>query len=214
MHIRPADLDSVKDDLYIVLLDYREMKLERVNFAVTLRGLTDTLRRYHIRVPSSLMLMTKVIIMVMDIGTRLDPTFNFDQRIRPYLIEIATQQRLSPDNLTGAVRSFMGAAESLLAIPGNVNKALNTLSEGTVTIELENHDLAEIVNVVDRTSDKIIVALVVAAVVVGSSLILRVADLPIPEFVSLLATLGYIVAVIIGFYAIYSALRHGRTFQR
>ncbi|HQD27034.1 MULTISPECIES: AarF/ABC1/UbiB kinase family protein [Methanoculleus] len=214
VHIRPADLDSVKDDLYIVLLDYREMKLERVNFAVTLRGLTDTLRRYHIRVPSSLMLMTKVIIMVMDIGTRLDPTFNFDQRIRPYLIEIATQQRLSPDNLTGAVRSFMGAAESLLAIPGNVNKALNTLSEGTVTIELENHDLAEIVNVVDRTSDKIIVALVVAAVVVGSSLILRVADLPIPEFVSLLATLGYIVAVIIGFYAIYSALRHGRTFQR
>ncbi|MCK9307505.1 MAG: AarF/UbiB family protein [Methanoculleus sp.] len=214
VHISPADLDAVKDDLYLVLLDYREMKLERVNFAVAIRGMTDTLRRYHIRVPSTLMLMMKVIVMVMDIGTRLDPQFNFDQQIRPYLIEIAAQQRLSPDNVTGAVRSLVDAAEGLLAIPGNVNETLKTLSEGTVTIELEHHDLNEIVGVIDRTSDKIIVGLVVAAVVVGSSLILRIADLPVPGYVSTLAVLGYVFAVIVGFYAVFSALRHGRTFKR
>ena len=213
VHISPADLDAVKDDLYLVLLDYREMKLERVNFAVAIRGMTDTLRRYHIRVPSTLMLMMKVIVMVMDIGTRLDPHFNFDQQIRPYLIEIAAQQRLSPDNVTGAVRSLVNAAEGLLAIPGNVNETLKTLSEGTVTIELENRDLTEIVGVIDRTSNKIIVGLVVAAVVVGSSLILRIADLPVPGYVSTLAVLGYVFAVIVGFYAVYSALRHGRMFK-
>ncbi len=214
VHISPADLDAVKDDLYLVLLDYREMKLERVNFAVAIRGLTDTLRRYRIRVPSTLMLMMKVIVMVMDVGTRLDPSFNFDQQIRPYLIEIAAQQRLSPDNVTGAVRSLIGAAEGLLAIPANVNETLKTLSEGTVTIELENRDLEEIVAVIDRTSDKIIVGLVVAAIVVGSSLILRVADLPVPGYVSTLATLGYVFAVIVGFYAVYNALRHGRSLRR
>nr|WP_303715045.1 AarF/UbiB family protein [Methanoculleus marisnigri] len=214
VHISPADLDAVKDDLYLVLLDYREMKLERVNFAVAIRGLTDTLRRYHIRVPSTLMLMMKVIVMVMDIGTRLDPQFNFDQQIRPYLIEIAAQQRLSPDNVTGAVRSLVNAAEGLLAIPGNVNETLKTLSEGTVTIELENRDLNEIVDVIDRTSDKIIVGLVVAAVVVGSSLILRIADLPVPGYVTILATAGYVVAVIVGFYAVYSALRYSRGLRR
>ncbi|MFY1644383.1 ABC1 kinase family protein, partial [Methanoculleus bourgensis] len=52
VHISPADLDSVKDDLYLVLLDYREMRLEQVNFAIAIRGLTDILWRYHIRVPS------------------------------------------------------------------------------------------------------------------------------------------------------------------
>lgn len=211
--VNPAVLDAVKDDLYVVLLDYREMKIERVNLATAIRGLTDTLRRYHIRVPPTLMIMMKVIVMVMDIGTRLDPTFNFDQRIRPYLMEIATAQRLSPDNLAGALRSFLGAAEGLLAIPGNVNETLKTLSEGTVTIELENRDLAEIVGVVDRTGDKVIVGVVVGAIVVGSSLILRIAELPIPGYISVLATLGYVVAVIVGFYAVYSALRHGRSFR-
>ena len=214
VHISPADLDSVKDDLYLVLLDYREMRLERMNFAVAIRGLTDTLRRYHIRVPSNLMLMMKVVVMVMDIGTRLDPSFNFDQRVRPYLIEIAARQRLSPDIVGDAVRSLAGAAEGLIAIPENVNAALKSLSEGTVTIELEKTDLEKIVGVIDRTSDKVIVGLVVAAIVVGSSLVLRVADLPIPRYVTTLAVVGYVFAVLIGFYAIYNILRHGRAIRR
>jgi len=214
VHIDPADLDAVKDDLYLVLLDYREMRLEQVNFAVAIRGLTDTLRRYHIRVPPALMLMMKVIVMVMDVGTRLDPTFNFDQRIRPYLTGIAAQQRLSPETMANAVRSLAGAAEGLLAIPANVNETLKTLSEGTVTIELEDTDLGKIVGVIDRTSDKIIVGLVVAAIVVGSSLVLRVADLPVPGYVTTLAALGYVFAVLVGFYAVYNVLRHGRALQR
>ncbi|MDD4568133.1 MAG: AarF/UbiB family protein, partial [Methanoculleus chikugoensis] len=214
VRIDPAVLDAVKDDLYVVLLDYRETKIEQVNFGTAIRGLTETLRRYRIRVPSTLMIMMKVIVMVMDIGTRLDPSFNFDRRIRPYLLDIAAAQRLSPDNVTGAVQSIIGAAEGLLALPGNVNETLKTLSEGTVKLELEDHDLDEIVGVIDRTSDKIIVGVVVAAVVVGSSLVLRVADIPVPGYVSVLATLGYVFAVIVGFYAVYSVLRHSRGLRR
>jgi len=214
VQISPEVLDDVKDDLYVVLLDYRETRIEQVNFATAIRGLTDTLRRYHIRVPSSLMIMMKVIMMVMDIGILLDPSFNFDRQIRPFLVNIAAQQRLSLDNVTDAVHALVSAAEGLLAIPGNVNDTLKTLSEGTVTIKLEDHDLNDIVNVIDRTSDKIIVAVVVGAIVVGSSLILRMGEIPIPGYVSLLATLGYVVAVIVGFYAVYSTLRHGRSFRR
>ena len=214
VHISPADLDSVKDDLYLVLLDYREMRLERVNFAIAIRGLTDILRRYHIRVPSNLMLMMKVVVMVIDIGIRLDPSFNFDQRIRPYLARIIAQQRFSPETMAKTVWSLAGAAEGLLAIPGNVNETLKTLSEGAVTIELEDSDLAKIVGVIDRTSDKLIVGLVVAAIVVGSSLVLRVADLPIPRYVTTLAVVGYVFAVLVGFYAVYNILRHGRVIRR
>ena len=214
VEINPKILDALKDDLYVVLLDYRETKIEQVNFGTTVQNLTDALRRYHIRVPSTLMLMMKVIVMVLDIGTRLDPSFNFEQKLRPHLMEIAAQQRLSSDNVTGAVRSLVGAAENLLAIPGNVNETLKTLSEGTVTIELESRDLTAIVGVIDRTSDKIIIGLVIAAIVVGSSLILRVADLPIPGYVSILATVGYVLAVILGFYAVYDAIRHSRTLRK
>ncbi len=212
--ISPTDLEAVKDDLYLALLDYQEMRLEQVNFAVAIRGLTDILRRYRIKVPSSLMLMMKVIVMVMDIGIRLDPSFNFDQRVRPYLTRIVAQQRFSPETVADTVRSLAGAAGGLLAIPGNVNETLKTISEGAVAIELEGADLEKIVGIIDRTSDKIVVGLVVAAIVVGSSLVLQVAVLPIPGYVTALAVAGYIFAVLVGFYAIYDILRHGRVLRR
>jgi ubiquinone biosynthesis protein len=144
----------------------------------------------------------------------LDPTFNFDRKIRPYLVRIMTQQRSSPQAIAGTVRSFVDAAEGLLAIPGNVNDTLKALSEGTITIELEETDLAKIVGVVDRTSDKLIVGLVVAAIVVGSSLILRATDFPIPGYVATLAVVGYIFAVLVGFYAVYDILVRGRISRR
>ncbi len=202
-----AALGGLGDDLYLMLLDYRETKLKRVNFAFAIRGLTDTLRRYHIRVPSSLMLIMKVIVMVMDLGVRLDPDFNFDRRIRPYLTDIAARQRFSMETLAGA-------ADGLLALPGNVNEALRTLSEGTIKFEIDDRDLRQITGIVDRTSDKLLVGLVVAAIVVGSSLVIGVADVPIPESISVVATLGYVVAVLIGFYAVYDAFRHRRTLKQ
>jgi len=214
VRIRREDVDDVKDDLYLTLLDYRETRLKRVNFAFAIRGLTDTLRRYHIQVPSNLMLIMKVIVMVMDVGVRLDPDFNFDRRIRPYLTDIAARQRFSTETLEGAVRSLAGAAGGLLALPGYVNEALRTVSEGTIKFEIEDRDLNAIAGIVDRTSDKILVGLVVAAIVVGSSLVLGVADVPIPESISVLATFGYVIAVLIGFYAVYDAFRHRRALKR
>ena len=214
VRIRREDIDDVKDDLYLTLLDYRETKLKQVNFAFAIRGLTDTLRRYHIRVPSNLMLIMKVIVMVMDVGVRLDPDFNFDRRLRPYLTDITARQRFSAETLEGAVRSLAGAAGGLLALPGYVNEALRTVSEGTIKFEIEDRDLNAIAGIVDRTSDKILVGLVVAAIVVGSSLVLGVAEVQIPESISVLATFGYVIAVLIGFYAVYDAFRHRRALKR
>lgn len=214
VHIDPDDLDSVKDDLYLILLDYQEIQIGRVNLAASIKGLTDTLRRYHIRVPSNLMLIMKVVIMVMDIGNNLDPTFNFDKRVRPYLSRIIAQKRFSHEAITDVAQSFADAAEGLLTIPGNVNDALKTLSDGTVTIELEDTDLVELIGVVDRTSDKLIVGLVVASIVVGSSFILRVSDLPIPGYVIVVAIAGYMFAVLVGFYSVYDILKRSRFFWR
>ncbi len=163
--------------------------------------------------PANLMLMVKVIIMVSDIGTELDPSFNFDRQIRPYIAEISAQQRFSVETLVDTAQAVRDAAESLIAMPHNVNETLRSISEGAVSIEIEKNSLQRIVGSLDRTSDKIVIGLVTAAIVVGSSLVLRVVDVQLPRYVSVLATIGYVGAVIVGFYAIYNVVVHGRRLQ-
>jgi ubiquinone biosynthesis protein len=207
--IKPAVLDNVKDDLYLVLVDYRDMQIQRFNFGMALIGLTDTLRRYRIRVPPTLMLMLKVIVMVLDVGTTLDPTFNFDKQIRPYLTEIAAQERLSPRKVLDAGHAVVDAIENLVGLPRTISDTLRNVSDGSISLELEKNTLTQLQETLDHVTDKILVGLIVAAIVVGSSLVLRVSDVTLPNYITWLAIVGYAVAVVVGFYAIYHAIVYG-----
>jgi ubiquinone biosynthesis protein len=209
VNVRPEDVESVKDDLYLALLDWQTTKLEEVHFGTALEGVADTLRRYHIEVPATLMLMLKVISMVMDIGTKLEPSFRFDVKIRPYLTGLVAQSQYSLQNVADAARSARNSAENLLALPQYVNRALRMISDGTISLQLDRSNIMEIERTLDRTVDKILVGVMVAAIVVGSSLILRLTNVQVPQYILTLAALGYVIAVIVGIYAIVSAIFHG-----
>ncbi len=214
VHIRPEDLDNVEDELYVVLLDYQDAQIGQFDFGQALIGLTDTLRRYRIRVPPSLMLMMKVIIMVLDVGTELDPTFNFDKHVRPHIAEIAARERFSPKKVLDAGRAVTDAIESLVTLPRSIAETLQNVTEGSIALEMEKNTLNQIQLMFDHVTDKILVGLIVAAIVVGSSLVLRVSDVTLPNYIAWLAIVGYTVAVLVGFYAIYHAIVYepgGRT---
>ncbi|MCX6687082.1 MAG: AarF/ABC1/UbiB kinase family protein, partial [Methanoregula sp.] len=55
-------------------------------------------------------------------------------------------------------------------------------------------------------SDKVMIGLVVAAVVVGSSIVLIPKSFTLPDQVYWLAIFGYTAAVLVGFYAIYHVI--------
>jgi ubiquinone biosynthesis protein len=91
-------------------------------------------------------------------------------------------------------------------MPRNLNLMLRRLSTGTVRIELVATDLQKLQMALDRASDKIMIGLVVAALVVGSSLVLLASPLNLPNEVMWIAILGYTAAVLCGFYAIYHVI--------
>jgi len=94
----------------------------------------------------------------------------------------------------------------MLEMPRVINKTLRQLSTGTIKIDIVDSDILRLQQSLDRTSDKILIGLIVAGVVVGSSLVITVADVRIPDFVFYLAALAYVVAIIIGLYTIYHVI--------
>ena len=51
------------------------------------------MRRYNLKVPMSLMLLLKTLVMVFDVAVRLDPKFSFGGEITPYLRKLSRFQR-------------------------------------------------------------------------------------------------------------------------
>ncbi|WAC04756.1 MAG: AarF/ABC1/UbiB kinase family protein [Methanoregula sp.] len=206
IQINESDREALRDDLYIMIHDFGGDQVQQFNFGLMVTELTDTMRRYRLRVPMNLMLLLKVFVMVLDIGIRLDPFFNFGKEITPYLTKLADTNNLSAAYLKRASNSMMEAVDGMFDLPRNVNLMLKRLSTGTVRLEVVDTDIQKLQMALDRASDKLMIGLVVAALVVGSSLVLISSSLTLPNEVFWLAILGYSAAVLVGFYAIYHVI--------
>ncbi|MEN6396999.1 MAG: AarF/ABC1/UbiB kinase family protein [Methanoregula sp.] len=199
--------EALRDDLYIMLHDFGGGdEIAQLNFSLMINEFTEAMRRYNLKVPMSLMLLLKTLMMVLDVAVRLDPKFSFSGEVTPYLRKLADSNVLSAAYMKRASNSLLEAVDAAFDMPRNVNLMLKRLSTGSVRLEIVDTDLKKLQMALDRASDKILVGLVVAALVVGSSLVLQASPINMPKEVMWVAVLGYTAAALCGFYAIYHVI--------
>lgn len=212
--INESDREALRDDLYIMIHDFGSDlhqpggggDVSHFNFRLVVTELTESMRRYRLKVPMNLMLLLKVFMMVLDIGVRLDPEFNFGKEVTPYLMKLADKGNISAAYVKRASTSLLEAADALFDMPRNLNLMLRRLSTGTFKLEMVDSDLQKLQMALDKASDKLMIGLVVASLVVGSSLVLLASPATLPKEISWIAILGYTAAVLCGFYAIYHVI--------
>jgi ubiquinone biosynthesis protein len=205
--IAEEDREPMRDDLYIMMHDFGGgEQVGQLNFRLVVTELTEAMRRYKLKVPMNLMLLLKVFMMVLDIGVRLDPKFNFGKEVTPYLTKLADAGNLSAAYIKRASTSLLEAADALFDMPRNLNLMLRRLSTGTFKLEIVETDIQKLQMALDKASDKLMIGLVVASLVIGSSLVLLSHPLSLPDSIYWVAIFGYTMAVLVGFYAIYHVI--------
>ncbi|WP_321506138.1 AarF/ABC1/UbiB kinase family protein [uncultured Methanoregula sp.] len=207
--IAEDDREAMRDDLYLMMHDFSGGGgdgVSQLNFGLVVSELTETMRRYKLKVPMNLMLLLKVFMMVLDIGVRLDPRFNFGKEVTPYLSKLADTNNFSAAYLKRASTTLLEAADALFDMPRNLNLMLRRLSTGTFKLEIVDTDIQKLQMALDKASDKIMIGMVVAALVVGSSLVISAQPNELPKQISWIAIAGYTAAVLVGFYAIYHVI--------
>jgi len=202
--------DNLREDIYQAMLDSEGASIGQLSFTSMSESLTETLRHYQIVMPQNLMLMLKVIVMVLDVGVTLDPSFNFGEKVEPFVRKVGMRENILNQFLYRASHSFLETVDGVLEMPRSINKTLRQLSTGTIKIDIVDSDILKLQQSLDKTSDKILIGLIIAGVVVGSSLVLTVADVHIPPLVFYLAALAYVVAILIGLYTLYHVIWGGK----
>jgi len=201
--------EALRDEIYTAMLEAEGTAIGQFNFTTMTNSFSTILREYRIQVPGNLMLMLKVIIMVLDVGVTLDPKFRFKDEAELFMSRFRKRESLIDQLRSRAGGSMLETMDGLLDMPRNINQMLKQLGTGTIKIDIVDTDIRRLQMSLDRTSNKVLIGLIVSGMVVGSSFILREASLPLPELVYYMAVFAYIVAIGIGFYAIYSVLSTG-----
>ena len=140
----------------------------------------------------------------------LDPKLELIRLARPFMRRIRLE-RMRPARLAEEIaRTGSGYLQLLRELPEELRTILRQLRGGRMRIEFEHRGLQALGAALDRVSNRIAFAIVLAALIVGSSLIV-LSDIP-PHWhdIPVIGLLGFLVAGIMGFWLLLSIIRHGR----
>jgi len=184
--------------------------LQKPPIADLLKALLELIGRHRLRIPADIFLMIKALATVEGIGYALDPEFDLAAKAAPFIKQIK-MDRLHPRRLFGEfLESGWDLVTLLKEIPGEMRNILSQIKQGRMKIEFEHRGLEDFAFRLDRASNRIAFSLVVAAVIIGSSIIIQTQMGPYLFGFPALGILGYAIAGVLGIWLIISILRSGR----
>ncbi len=208
------DIDKFKKefraDLVYLLEPLYDLAISEVNFPEYLEAVTHLVIKHGLTVPSDLLLMNKTILILDNIGRQLDPDFNAVKAAEPYAVKLV-KQRVSPQRLidkTGENLSAIG--ELLFDTPKQMNKLLRKTIKDEVGFKIDLTGMEKFRKDIDRSSNRLAFSVIVAAIIIGSSMLIqsgigeKVLGLPA------LGATGFLVAILLGLWLLISILRSGR----
>jgi ubiquinone biosynthesis protein len=184
--------------------------LKKAPIASLLKVLLELIHRHRLRIPADIFLMIKALATTEAVGYNLDPDFDLAGKTEPFIRRIVLE-RLNPRRL---LEEFFRSGEDLIQllreIPGETRDILHQFRQGKVKIGFEHRGLENFAFHLDRASNRIAFSLVIAALIVGSSIIIQTRIGPYLFGFSMLGLFGFLVAGILGLWLLISILRSGR----
>jgi ubiquinone biosynthesis protein len=205
-----VDLGQLQSEIETFVDQYHGTPLERLSLGGMLSDVTAILREHRLALPADLALLIKAFITLEGMGRNLDPGFHMATEALPILREVV-RARYQPKVLAkrswGAVRHAAALVEKL---PHDISRILRSARHGRMHLGLELAHLKRVGDQIDRAASRIAIALVIASLVIGSSIAMTVGGGPTLFGLPALGFLGFSGAVAGGLWLVQSIRKGGR----
>jgi ubiquinone biosynthesis protein len=190
---------------------YRGLSLKSIPFGTIVTQTFDLFRSNYIRPPAQFTLMLKAMATMESFARSLDPDFNIIEALKPYARR-ASLRDLEPKQLLRHVRRALQDVGDLAArLPEDVNVILSKFRQGKFQVHVHHEHLENLTKTLDKSSNRISFSLIIAALLVASSLLVPQEGTVLGLFrLQSLGILGYFIATIIGVWLLVSIIRSGR----
>jgi ubiquinone biosynthesis protein len=158
-------------DLREFLNKYSGLSVGEVTLGQALSELIALARRYRLRMPPVFPLLTKALVTAEGLARSIDPTLNVYEVARPYAQRLLSE-RYRPRNVVEVVEErAIEYARYAEEMPDQVSLILTEFADGEIEVQLEHGGLDELFSSVDVLANRVVFAIVTAAMFVGSAML-------------------------------------------
>jgi ubiquinone biosynthesis protein len=204
------DSQPLKRDLASFIDGYYELPLKEIEVGRMLMEFIEIITLYSIRIQPDLMLLIKSLVLVESMGRGLNPAFDMVEHLTPF-IERALRQKYSPKSVSRDMNKMLLAYLNLARnLPRDLKSFINRVNRNKFKIDLEHRGLDRFIADFDRSTNRLSVSMILAAMIIGSSIIMHTDKGPQLFGFPVLAFIGYVVAGLFGLWLVYAIIRSGR----
>jgi ubiquinone biosynthesis protein len=192
------DENLLRHDFAELIDHYVGIPLKDIEIRKLAQETIEVMKRHNLVLPSNLFLMIKALSMAETTGRKLDPDFNIVSVGKPFITKIVNK-RFSPDELLKRGNIFVkDSIEFIEKLPQDLTDTLKKLVEGKLKVIFENKELEKIANEISRSAKCKSLSIVIASLIIGSSLTMQMNIGPTIFGYPLQGIIGYITAIFLG----------------
>ena len=190
---------------------YYGARLSDLDPVAVIREAFQLIYAMNLHLPTKFVLLDKTIATLGGVGVDLYPDFNVFEVAKPYarglMVERFTPRRMA-QRAQREARDLAGIAREL---PYQVSDILQEMRAGQIEVGFVHKGLDELMHRLDVVANRLVVALVVAGGLLGSSLIGIFADAG-PQFIGLhvVSVFGFLLSGLLGLWLLWGVIRSGR----
>ncbi len=201
----PAELVR---DLETIFNTYSSLPLKDIPFREALAKSFDVIRKFQLGAPRDFTLMLKSLMTIESFARALDPEFQIIESLKPYARKFALDQ-INPKIIFDQMKkAAMGAGELAGRFPEDAAAIISKFRRGQFKIHIHHEHLEELEDTLDNSSNRISFALIIAALLIGSSLLIpQKGDVFGLISLQAMGILGNVTAMAMGLWLLISILR-------
>lgn len=207
-----ATIDEAKlsGDIDEFIMNYDNAPLKHVRFSAVLNDLTTIMRENHLAVPPDLTMLFKALITLEGLGRQLDPDFQIVHHLTPFVKKVIVDRYMPGNLFKRGKRGLSHLTEALTGLPGDVSQVLREAARGRLKLNLDLKRLDHFGHQLDHSTNRLTMALITAALIVGSSIVMTVDGGPTILGLPAFGFVGFFLAFVIGIILMISVWRAGR----
>ena len=201
------DRRALERELLSILNNYFAVPIKDVHIGKLLLAIMSLLRTYHLQLPTDLVIMVKALVTAEGTARLLYPELDIVSEAKSYISRLA-EQRYNPGNLWKSLQTNVSNIWTAQRdIPWQLLNIFSKLERGTLGLHFHLDKLERLVNSLENSSNRLTAGIIVAALIVGSSMIITTGVGPLIFGFPVLGVIGYFISSVMGLWLVTTILR-------
>jgi ubiquinone biosynthesis protein len=194
------------EDLEQLLIRYGDMDLSSLNLGELISRIFEIANSHKITTPQGFSILGRGILTIEGVLAACSPEINFLQVISTHISKSILHDINIIKELSSSVESLYNISKKSATLPVQISDVLKAISRGRAKLNIELNGAENILRHIDNMVDKLVVCIIIAALLIGSSLICTTNMSPRFFGIPALGFIGYMSAAVLGCWLIFGIL--------